>query len=235
MVREQILRIYDYAKRVVLKAGLQNYISYIEKLLDKNFLDSLSLNDFFKQYVWVVFTCGFNASVVRKNWSGIRNVLHDFDLKKVKNISEEKLLETIPIKNPLKIASIIKTSKILSKSWLDRIKTAVSWEDVERKLLDLPHIGKTTVCHLMRNIGFDCYKPDRHIINLSAALNVPPEEIFQIIIDSGKEKYIGLADHILWRASSLLGVNSLIQYANKNKKIPKLDLSYQTTMEDMML
>ena len=231
----KVLKIYDYAKMVNLAAGYDNYIIYIENLLQRNYYKSLTPQKFFKQYVWVVFTCGFNASVVREYWNDIKKVLFEFNISKVKDLSDEELLLRIPIKNKKKVASIIRASQIITDNWLKKIKIASCPEEIKSILLELPHIGGVTIYHLMRNIGIDCFKPDRHIVNIARSLNLEPEEIFNIIIQSGKERFVGLADHILWRASSILGVENLIEDALAGKPVPT---NFHTTREkslDFML
>jgi hypothetical protein len=231
----KVLKIYDYAKMVNLAAGYDDYIIYIENLIQQNYYKSLTPQKFFKQYTWVVFTCGFNASVVREHWNNIKKVLFEFDIGKVKALSDEELLLRIPIKNKKKVASIIRASQIITENWLSKIKTASCPEEIKSILLELPHIGGVTIYHLMRNIGIDCFKPDRHIVNIAKSLNSEPEEIFNIIIQSGKERFVGLADHVLWRASSILGVEKLIEDALKDRPI---QTAFHTTKEkslDFML
>jgi len=232
---EKILKIYNYAKIIVKRAGFDPYLIYIRDLLGKDFYKFISLNEFFKQYVWVVFTSGFNASIVRKNWGLIKNVLYGLNVEKVCKMNETELFERIPIKNKLKICSIINGSKIITNSWLNDIRNANDFEVIKKKLIELPHISNVTVYHLMRNIGIDCFKPDRHITNLSNKLNLDTRIIFKIIIKNKREKYIGLADYILWRASSLLGVENLIQYALNEKPFPEMDLSKKEDINEFML
>jgi len=208
---------------------------YIRDLLGKDFYKFISLNEFFKQYVWVVFTSGFNASIVRKKWGLIKNVLYGFNVEKVCKLNEEELFERSPIKNKLKICSIIKGSQIITNSWINDIRNANDSEVIKKKLIELPHISNITVYHLMRNIGIDCFKPDRHITNLSNKLNLDTRTIFNIIIKNNREEYIGLADFILWRASSLLGVETLIQYALNEKLCPKIDRSIKEDINEFML
>jgi len=235
MPEEEVLKIYDYAKKIIKQACIDDYFIYLNDLLENNFYKSLTIQEFFKQYVWIIFTCGFNASIVRKNWETIKKVLYEFNVEKVSKMTEEELLERIPIKNKQKISSIIKGSQLITNPWLDVIRTASSSEQIKAKLIKLPHIGNITVYHLMRNIGIDCYKPDRHIVNISKMLNMDTEKIFDIIIKKRREKYIGIADYILWRASSMLGVKTLIHCALNNKPIPKMNITKQKNTNDFML
>ena len=232
---EEVLKIYNYAKKVVKKAGFDDYFIYINNLLGNSFNRHLTLQEFFKQYVWVVFTCGFNASIVRKNWDAIKHMLYDFNVRKVREMTVEKLSEKSPIKNRLKVSSIIKGSQIITNEWLDDIRFAKYSEEIKGKLIKLPHISDVTVYHLMRNIGIDCFKPDRHIINISSKINLDPNELFNIIIKTGREKYIGLADFILWKAASILSVDLLLQYAMNDKPLPKINFSNKNDNSDILL
>jgi len=73
----------------------------------------------------------------------------------------------------------------------------------------------------MRNLGVDCFKPDRHIENLANELDVEMSEIFDEIVGAKLQDYIGSADFILWRSCATLGsAKELVDRALNGRTIP---------------
>ena len=229
-LREKTLRLFDYAKRLVLEYDYKDQIKWLVNLLEHQIYKEITMPNFFREYVWVVFTTGFKADIIRKHWPKITDTLSDFNINEVRKMSAEWLLENLPIKNKAKCNAIYKTSTLLNDEWLESIKNADNWKLIKDTLIKLPFIGKVTVWHLMRNIGVDCFKPDRHIERLSSLLNIQPKILFEIIIHSKHEKYVGVADYILWRACATLGnADRLLNYAIKIKAFPKQNNNMKIT------
>lgn len=218
-----VMKVYRYANRLVMHHGYEDQINWLEDLLKEQPYKSIGWQQFFTEYTWVVFTCGFRADIVRKYWEDIRTALRDFDIRQVREMNFETLLENMPIKNKQKIRAIIKTSHMIDEEWFKSLRSSKSWQEVRDVLIKLPFIGNVTVWHIMRNLGVDCFKPDRHIENLASLLKMDSGMVFQIITGE-TETYIGVADYILWRACATLGsASSLVEHALKEKDIPSID------------
>lgn len=93
---------------------------------------------------------------------------------------------------------------MIDDSFINKVHRIKNAEDAKRLFKTLPFIGEVTVYHIMRNIGIDCFKPDRHIVNIREELEISSEDLFKIILSEQLEKYIGVIDHILWRASATI-------------------------------
>lgn len=213
MNTQSILQVYDYAFEMVSKQEYyDNNVKSIESILRAQWYKFMHRDDFFREYVWVVFCSGFRVKVVSDHWPDIGRVFHAFNVDRVKEDSIEVLLSKTPIKNMMKVASIWKASSIITTDFVNELGSLTDVNSIYDLLQKLPFVGKITAWHLMRNIGVDCFKPDRHIVRLSELLGCSPDDIFRVIIDSGRTDLIGLADVILWYACATLGsADTLIQ------------------------
>jgi endonuclease III len=79
------------------------------------------------------------------------------------------------------------------------------YQSVENKidyLENLPWIGKITKYHLAKNLGYDCVKPDRHLVRIAKSYNLNPLDMcLQISKITGDR--LGLVDLVIWRAANL--------------------------------
>lgn len=203
---KRLLNIYAYATELIKR---ENYwdteVHHVENRLKGKFYEYMDRSDLFKEIVWVILCSGFRAEIVERKWSEFITLLSNFDVDVVKDMQLDSIINRSPIKNKAKLRAIIEVSKSLTPEYLMRLREISSIDEVRDHLLKLPYIGKVTVWHLMRNIGFDCYKPDRHIVKLSELLSVPHSDIFNVLKNEGMVELIGVADVILWRACAILG------------------------------
>lgn len=208
---KRLLNIYAYAIALVKR---ENYwdteVYHVEHKIKGKFYEHIDKSDLFREIVWVILCSGFKAETVKKKWSEFITLLSNFDVDVVKDMQLDSIINKSPIKNKAKLRAIIEVSKSLTPEYLIRLREIPSVDEARDHLLKLPYIGKVTVWHLMRNIGFDCYKPDRHIVKLSELLSVPPSEMFSILKNEGMAELIGVADVILWRACAILGSAELL-------------------------
>ena len=115
------------------------------------------------------------------------------------------------IRNPNKKAAFTLAKDNLPKWYSGLFNHADTLEYLET----LPMIGETTRCHLGRNIGIDCCKPDRHMIRLSEQHGYGQykkvKEQWRAVTrmctdvrdDIGNAEMIGTIDVILWWACNL--------------------------------
>lgn len=224
----KILNIHDYALRLIEKHGYTEDVEYLRELLSNPLYEKMTMEQFFRQYIWVVFTCGFRARTVKRKWNGIEKMVCDFNPQEVNKKNFDQLLDESPIKNEAKLKGILKTSRLISDEWIKDIRNA-SINEVKEKLKDLPYIGAVTVYHLMRNIGFDVFKPDRHIENLASELEVADEKLFETVIENRDEKYIGVVDYVLWRACEVLeSAKTLVIFAESENEVPYIEGKVRT-------
>jgi len=199
------LRVYDYAKEVVAQQGYIHESKWVESVLSTRLYGHITKKRFFRECVWVIFCSGFKAEIVQDKWQSISLMFNDFEIDMLDTEDVDDLIKQSPIKNRQKLKAIIRIAKILTSDFIDNLRNLESIDEILLFLKQLPYIGEVTVWHLMRNIGIDCFKPDRHIVKLALILSLRPSELFQQILDAGRTEYIGVADVILWRACAILG------------------------------
>ncbi|QOX81037.1 hypothetical protein FY034_18850 (plasmid) [Trichlorobacter lovleyi] len=141
---------------------------------------------FWSEYGWVVMNSGMKNQIARKIWEKVRpQVLaggsaHDVfghkgkasAIDQVYRDREQLLQEYLQVPDSEKIA------------WLRT----------------LPWIGKITCWHLAKNYGFDCAKPDRHLVRIAGAEGVH-EMCARLARETGYR--IATVDYVLWRAANL--------------------------------
>lgn len=204
-----------------MKRGYGDDIANLRKILENPPYKTCTEKHFFREYIWVVFTCGFRAHTVKTHWGEIAEMTEMFSPPQTAQKSVEVLLQESPIKHNAKIKGIQNAAKRIADGFLQKIRELQSAEEVRNILKTLPYIGDVTVYHLMRNMGIDTFKPDRHIVHLAAGLDVTPKEMFDIILAETDEDHIGVADYILWKGCESLGsARKLLDCAQTDKDVP---------------
>ncbi|MFW5895241.1 MAG: hypothetical protein ACOCT9_00705 [archaeon] len=227
-IEREVLKLYDYAEKLVYQSGYGEYVTTLRDLLQKKPYKNINKSEFLKQYTWSVFTCGFKADTVRSHWSEIQEMLFNFNVKKIRKLSFEDILDRSPIKNKRKVNAIYKTCRDMDDKFIEKIKNIGSKSEAQKLFKSLPFIGDITVFHILRNLGIDCYKPDRHIVTLAKNLKIDENELFQILLSHKKDKYIGILDFILWRASACLNsAKKLIKFAKQDHPLEEIDILAQ--------
>jgi len=222
---EKVLTVYQYAEKIVNEGGFNKQVAYLKDLMERKPFKTISVEQFFREYTWVVFTCGFKAAYVQKYWKNIKKMCCDFDIAKAKELSFEELLEVSPIKNKKKLKAIEQSCDIIDECFIQKVHKIKDKDEAKDLFKILPFIGEITVYHIMRNVGIDCFKPDRHIVHITKDLKISEEDLFEIICSKYKE-YIGVIDYILWRASSTLyNIQpnlSLVEMALNGKRLDEI-------------
>lgn len=164
----------------------------------------------FTEVCWIGYSSGFRYSILRKFWPGIRRALFGFDVSRVASQSEvtqaaSRVCETSGFRNMLKASWCIENAKRIRElegDWGDvggiqgffvSLSSESPTELVRQapviiRYLGLKGIGRTTVFHLMKNVGIDIFKPDLHVRRLLAGMrlisreNASSEEICQAMI-----------------------------------------------------
>ena len=67
------------------------------------------------------------------------------------------------------------------------------------ELQTLPYIGRITVSHLAKNLGWDLAKPDRHLARFSERLGFSSVRDFCNTIAAATGEAVNVIDLVLWR------------------------------------
>lgn len=75
-------------------------------------------------------------------------------------------------------------------------------EDKLAFLETLPYIGGIIKYHLAKNFGYDCAKPDRHLVRIAGSHGTTAEELCGRLSRATGDR-IGTVDVVIWRAANL--------------------------------
>ena len=142
--------------------------------------------DFVLQFIFVVCNSGMKAQIAEKIYQKILQAICDEkDISKVFGHKGKVSAIKDVIKNQKNYFEAYKLSS-------DKLSFCES----------LPWIGKITKYHLAKNLGFDCIKPDRHLVRIAKTYNTNPFDMCQKISDIIGDN-LNTVDTVIWRAANL--------------------------------
>lgn len=163
--------------------------------------------EFWSEYIWCVYTSGFNARVVSKQFFELLRAYNSWQTVALHN----RWIEVSGInKNSAKYNAIRKTAQLLHR--YETEPQADWWAHFKRDYLatpehmrQLPFIGSVTCHHLARNLGLDSVKPDLHLVRLAEFFEWPDPLTMCSFLGGLFDERIGVVDLILWYAASSWG------------------------------
>lgn len=217
--KEQLHLIDDY--QPTLNASIQQYFDDSYRFVQKFYLNelnyysdldfrSLTIDNFYQEYVWCVHTTGFSAKVVSKHINSLLKIYTPYYLYATTDLDQSFKSLKLICNNLPKSKAIWNLANVLVKELetSDWLTYKNQYLNTPEKLQKLPYIGKVTCFHLARNIGLlDSVKPDLHLTRLAVHFGFKtPLEMCQAI-DS--DFPLGIIDLILWYAASTFSTLSI--------------------------
>lgn len=173
-------------------------------------LEKMSINNIFEEVCWVVYASGFRYDIIKKYWPLLREEFYNFDVNKVAaftnnpNIQAEQICYKSGFKNLRKAKWCIENaSRIIEIDHENKHiggirgyflciskKNPVEFIKIAPQLvceLGFKGIGKTTIFHLMKNLGMNIFKPDIHVrrilfnLGFITSENVPANDVFSVM------------------------------------------------------
>jgi len=183
------------------QCGFQHEYEYQRSLIGKNW----SERDFLREYAWVVLCSGFREQVVRKWFSFISLAFFDFvSAERIsRNQRECEILALSAINNRGKISGIIDAAVRIDELGFEKFRDRLQADPVDFAIT-LPYIGNITCFHLLKNLGFDVAKNDRHLQRMSARFDFDGAEAFCDHISDLTGEPTAVVDTILWRYAVLV-------------------------------
>ena len=178
--RSQLLTYFRNASVVVHIEGYKEEVDYVRGLS----FEKCTPEHFFEQYAWCVLNAGMKEQIARKIWE---RYLDKLDPLVIGHLGKREAIERGLLEYGI---------------WFEELKHS---KDPVQYLETLPWIGPITKYHLARNIGFDCVKPDRHLVKLAARFGYPTPLEMCIDIQKSCSERLGVIDVILWRYCNLTG------------------------------
>lgn len=191
---------FDSAKRLVDVSGYKYEYERQRSVIGREWSET----DFLREYSWVVLNSGFKEAVVRKWFPYISLAFFDFVSAEsiVKHRSECVELALAAINHKAKIMAIADTSALLDRNGFKKFQKKVKRRQ-EGFLMSLPFIGQITSQHLLKNLGFDVAKNDRHLQRMSNKFEFEEAGAFCGYISRVTGEPKAVIDIILWRFAVL--------------------------------
>lgn len=173
--------------------------------------EQVAPKEFWSEYIWCVYTSGFNARVVSKQFFELLRAYNSWQTLAQHN----RWLEVARInKNSAKYRAIHKTAQLLYR--YETTPQSDWWGKFKRDFLatpelmrQLPFVGGVTCYHLARNLGLDAVKPDLHLVRLAEHFEWPDPLTMCSYLSGLYDERLGVVDLILWYAASSWGTLEL--------------------------
>lgn len=152
------------------------------------------------EYTWVVLNSGMKNSVARKIMDRVWPAL----------VEGIPLYGVGPACGVAKVFGHRAKAEAIERGWRDRACWLVSYREAARHdapaVLEwcesLPWIGPITKCHLAKNLGVDCAKPDRWLVRLAAVDGETVDGLCRRLAEASGDR-IATVDVVLWRACAI--------------------------------
>lgn len=172
---------YLTLKRAIIARGYAEMIEWSEGL--KPVADP---DLFWEEYAWVVLNSGMKEQIARQIWEKVRPAVRNgFGAGSVFGYkAKARGIDLVYAGRLALLRTYRKTPDAEKMAWLQT----------------LPFIGPITVYHLAKNYGFDCAKPDRHLVRIAGA-----EGTHALCARLARETgdRIATVDVVIWRAANL--------------------------------
>ena len=197
---DKLVNRYLDAKVFIIQEGYDWEIDWqtdrsIEKLTEKEFL---------KEAAWVILSSGFRESVVRRLFPMISeaflNWISATDIYLLINDCRKRA--TKYFKNERKINAICEIIRNVAEDGFSNIRLKIQNEGLEY-IKRFPYIGPITGLHLLKNLGIQSVKPDRHLVRIANVSGFKaPQDMCEAIKDTVGDNLAEI-DIVLWRYATL--------------------------------
>lgn len=200
--QDRLINKYLDAKEYVIKEG---YFSEIDWQTQLEF-DKLSEKDFLRETAWVILSSGFKEKILRNKFPSITNAFLNWE-------SSSKILSALNtckynalkhFKNQRKINAIGEAVRTVSRIGFNKLKSRLKTHGIAYlNSIKIPYIGPITGIHLLKNLGLQFIKPDRHLSRIAkyGGFN-SPQEMGEAIRNAMGDS-LSEIDIVLWRYSTL--------------------------------
>ncbi|GHE74584.1 hypothetical protein [Roseivirga thermotolerans] len=166
----------------------------------KNQLLDFTEQELLREIAWVILNSGMKENVIRGLFERFSNSFMNWDSASiiVRNKEEcyEKAMKVFA--HTGKIKAICEIAYLIFIEGVDSFKAKIQRDGIEF-ISSLPYLGSVTGRHLLKNLGYDVIKPDRHLIRIAEYFGYSsPEEMCSELSNVIDEK-VSVIDIVLWR------------------------------------
>lgn len=175
------LALYLDLKRDLAQVGYGEDVEWAESVREPADAEA-----FFREYAFVVVNSGMKATIAGPIFRRIMEALHRGETVRS------------AFGHPGKAAGIQRVYDE-REAWFQRYREA---EDKLAFLRAMPWIGGITQYHLLKNLGGEAPKPDRHLVRIAASYGTDTFTLCAALAEATGD-HIGTVDVVPWRAASL--------------------------------
>lgn len=197
---EQIVHKYLDAKTYVLNSGYSREIDWQKSIS----FEQVTESDFLREIAWVIISSGFKESIVRKIFPGLsKSFLYWNNAQNILlSISECKTQALKIFKNTKKIDAICSIIESVASIGFLEVKQKILKDGIDY-VIGFPFIGHITGFHLLKNLGVNVAKPDRHLVRISQVIGYTSVQDMCSEISNMTGDSIAVVDLVLWRYATL--------------------------------
>lgn len=178
------------------KMETEEYLSLYQKVADAGYQEEIdwscdikvcdNADDFLNEFIYIVCNSGMKAQIARQIFGRI----------------------IWAMKNGMTIWSVFKNfNKVCAMNYVWGLKNHIfseycKAEDKTEFCESLPYIGEIIKYHLVKNLGIDTIKPDRHLIRIAKSFGTDPFSMCQKLSEETGYK-LATVDSVIWRAANL--------------------------------
>lgn len=155
--------------------------------------------DLFREYGWVVGSCGLTPQVIMKHWARLGEAFAGWDPVQVANRPRDARIAALNVmRNPRKMDAIVAFAADLTlEPGLMQRLAAMPVKQVLAQLITLPFVGANNRYHLARNLGWDVVVKTGPVVRLAAYLLTTSEDLCERIAGETGER-VRTVDLVLW-------------------------------------
>ncbi len=191
---------YVEAKERLLAQGFAAELDWQESRSIKLLTES----EFLRQSAWVVLSSGFRTAVVARLFPAVEAAFLGWRsaAEITKHSDDCKAKAYRVFRNDKKLSAICAISERVASTGFESVKQHIQ-SSCQSFLVSLPYIGPVTSLHLMKNIGLNVAKPDRHLLRIARLAGYDsPQELCARISDFVGDG-VAEVDYVLWKSSTV--------------------------------
>ncbi len=196
----ELASLYLTVKQKLVELGYSYEIDWQDSL---NFRQ-LAESDFIRESAWVILSSGMREVVVKKKFPDISRAFFQWEsARKIAVHRNECLNKALRVfNNRRKMDAIICIALHVSEKGFRVVKKSIQ-DEGSSYVMHFPYMGPVTSYHLLKNIGVQVAKPDRHLTRIANLLGYrSPHRMCLEIAETIGEK-ITVVDLVLWRYATL--------------------------------
>jgi hypothetical protein len=197
---QRLAETYLDAKEYVIAEGYAYELDQQAALLGRPLRES----DFLREAAWVILSSGFRESSVRRLFPSITTSFHGWSSANfiAPRISECRRNALRVFAHAKKINAICTIIITVNNVGFRMVRESIRDEGLQY-LMRFPFVGPVTGLHLLKNIGFDVAKPDRHLSNIARCTGYSSVSELCLTIHAATGDDVSEIDTVLWRYATI--------------------------------